>query len=992
MKVFHWFLGLCFLISIANSQSVEAASPVPAGLQSAIERVKNMKRSGASKKDIAAYVTRTVANRVTFLNHNSKKIDSVMGDAEIKKQLKRFDAFWDKGNLASDEFSAATWVWVNRIGQCNEGANTAFHILVMAYESINEILILNKGDHRFVILGDIKDIPNPFSPDDLRKLDDTYIVDPWDGKSFSTKDLSFFDWFQHGQGNRVDEVSYGYYMSQYNKWLTWCKKNPVEYRKWLHGESDTEAEEIVEHEKTMKSMLAQYQKEINKLKALKEQILQKGKSDLEKIQSNMWEAVSIQRYLQEQEALILSLVDQGKNFCDEARLLHQKIIALSAAMEDGETLVNTKINLAKDRKANCKTDEDGVFIKNNYQAAQDALAIMKKAKEGAFERLVEINIKLEQIKKIDVELSKHDSDAWKETRRKHEELLEEIPQYLDQLRTGLQDAKGFPGKVQELKNKIEGSKQHYIQYFPGAEAEFDKLINKVNSIRLYYVIDLAGLSDLSQEYQTAQTALDTPTRNDSRLFMGAPPLVNCFTNAESKKIMDKIDETFLGGLFAIKANEHLSTGCRSVSSVPPKKKPSKKSDTSKIGGTPSPNIADTTPDDTPPKSVFGGLIIGGPSKISVGQGAQFTALDGGGDPYPAKGSFAWINTREDIMVLSKSGTSAHALGFKPGSATIILKYEGMTAYRDIKIIEKENSASNQSDDDLIGTSGGEVDDSDANDDKIGTSGGDVDQNNQLSQQCSELIDLIVWSLNRNDTDAARNYTNRALALGCNVNASAVAGEIANINKTNQEQERTAQNHQPQGQAQRPQQSQNQTNWMDVMGTIIKGVQDIQQGHKKPPKKTPTLSTTSDPFPSSGTTFPPIPTDSTPTYYPGTGTGSGGGWGAGSQTTNTEESNKCGRIVPKEKLTKLRNAYKIKAKNWSHVAGYDYMYGPSGWIHYLNIYLAEDKYEKNVESWKKAVNCVDGCVSAYPKGTNIPDHVYRQFKNCVRKCKLTRCSP
>jgi hypothetical protein len=220
----------------------------------------------------------------------------------------------------------------------------------------------------------------------------------------------------------------------------------------------------------------------------------------------------------------------------------------------------------------------------------------------------------------------------------------------------------------------------------------------------------------------------------------------------------------------------------------------------------------------------------------------------------------------------------------------------------------------------------------------------------------------------------------------------VAGEIANINKTNQEQERTAQNHQPQGQAQRPQQSQNQTNWMDVMGTIIKGVQDIQQGHKKPPKKTPTLSTTSDPFPSSGTTFPPIPTDSTPTYYPGTGTGSGGGWGAGSQTTNTEESNKCGRIVPKEKLTKLRNAYKIKAKNWSHVAGYDYMYGPSGWIHYLNIYLAEDKYEKNVESWKKAVNCVDGCVSAYPKGTNIPDHVYRQFKNCVRKCKLTRCSP
>ena len=96
-----------------------------------------------------------------------------MGDAEITKNLKRFDAFWDQGNLASDEFSAAAWVWVNRIGQCNEGASTAFHILVMAYESTNEITTVTKGDHRFVILGDIKNIPDPFSADALRKLHNT---------------------------------------------------------------------------------------------------------------------------------------------------------------------------------------------------------------------------------------------------------------------------------------------------------------------------------------------------------------------------------------------------------------------------------------------------------------------------------------------------------------------------------------------------------------------------------------------------------------------------------------------------------------------------------------------------------------------------------------------------------------------------------------------------------------------------------------------------
>jgi hypothetical protein len=112
---------------------------------------------------------------------------------------------------------------------------------------------------------------------------------------------------------------------------------------------------------------------------------------------------------------------------------------------------------------------------------------------------------------------------------------------------------------------------------------------------------------------------------------------------------------------------------------------------------------------------------------------------------------------------------------------------------------------------------------------------------------------------------------------------------------------------------------------------------------------------------------------------------------GDHSTQSEPPNKCGRIIPKEELTGLREAYKIKAKSWSHAAAVDYMYGPSGWIHHLSVYLANDKYEKNVENWKKTVNCVDACVSAYPK-KNKSNQDYHQFIDCVKKCKLERCKP
>ena len=823
MKAVHCFLGLFFLISIVVSQSVDAGSPVPAGLESAIESVKKKIQAGASKKEIAAFVTRTVANRVTFLNHNSKKLDSFMGDAEIAKNLKRFNAFWDKGNLASDEFSAAVWVWTNRIGQCNEGASTAFHILVMAYESTDEIITVAKGDHRFVILGDAKNIPNIFSADDLRKLDNTYIVDPWDGVSFSTKDLSFFDWFQHGNGNTVTRFKYKFYKRKYDKFLTWCKKNPVEYQKWLHGLSDAEAEAAaeaeIEHEDSMNFKLDQHRKKIDALRALRNLIITTGSNSLDKAKYNLNVVEIIQATIKSYETKIVNHVDQGETACDEARKLHQKIIALSAAMEDGEALANTKIDLAKDRRANCKTDADGVFIKNNYQAAQDAYAIMIKAKDAALVAYTELKDKLEQIKGINDYLKKHDSTWWKEQRDKHKEFLKAVPQHLDQLETGIKDAKGFPSKIQALKKKIEASKKYYIQYFPGATAKFDQLISEVASIKLSYVIDHAGLSDLSQDYQTAQTALDTPTGNNPRLFRGAPPLINCFSDTSSKKVMDKIDEVFLRVLLVLKTSDYLRDGCKVKVAV---QEPPEDND----GSPPPPSVnTDGSTPGTPfaasgngsgqssSSNTMGGLIIVGPAELVAGQGITYTACDGTGVPYTS-GSFSWGFTDESIMNLGKSGNPVSGVGFKAGKVTIFVHYDGGdvysgTAWLDVKIKAKENN--------LFSTSGGE--DSEENENGQGnlfsTSGGEDSEDNENGQgnlfsssvdeqtgsslfssageeanktknQCNQLLGNISSALDRGDTVSAQNFTNSAFALGCDIDPVVLA-QVENIEKRNKEQ-------------------------------------------------------------------------------------------------------------------------------------------------------------------------------------------------------------
>ena len=792
MKVFHLFLGLFFLASIAVSPSVEAGDPIPAGLTSAINQVKKMKQAGASKKDIAAFVTRTVANRITFLNHSFHQKDgSFMVNDEIEKKVKRFNAWHYKNIMNKAPYSVGTWAWENRMGQCNESASVTFHILAMAFESTDEITIARKNvelivnDHAFVVWGDdVKNIPDAFSPDDLLKLDDSYIIDPWGGKSFSTKDLGRFDIYQHGNGVLYGSSNYRFYKRQYDKFLTWCKKNPVKYQKWLHG--DKKGEGIAEEKENMELFLNEYRAAVEELKETQEKIKQDESTFFTSANKKMQTASYLRNGIRKYEALIIASVDLGKDVCKQARLSQKKISDSLAVLVDGEVLVNSKIDAAKQRAPHCKTDEDSVFIKTNYQSGKKAFSLMKKIMDAVREFHFNMKDKLGQLKKINDKLiSIHNKAEWQDAKNKYDQYIEEVQRILDKLENipALKDE--LVADTTVLKNKVIKSRKYYIEIFPSSTTEFDQLIKDLDLIKPAKIFSMVEIDDLGERYKTLENTSFYTGRQD-KLLNGSPPLVNCLTIEDAKKMVDQSEEAFFWALLAIKDNELLSAGCKPVPSADLPEKSTKKPDPSTTSVTPPPNPTGTTPDKPPEKTIFGGLIIAGPSQITVGQGVSYIACDGAGDPY-TEGSFAWNHSREDLLVLSRSGNPASGTAFKPGKVIIFVIYEGMKAYMDLEIKPKEKS--------LFTSSGGEESDSD--EDLFNSSGGEEDQNQALDetgkhfkQQCSELVDLIVWSLNRHDADSAQRYTSRAVAFGCDINTGEVdrvASQIRDMKKREQEQ-------------------------------------------------------------------------------------------------------------------------------------------------------------------------------------------------------------
>ena len=749
-------LAILILSVIIPFVSFSQNPKAPSTLEGMVEAVKDMSANNVPKKQIASWMAEVLDDRVSNVND------------PIERHLDIRLIFQGEGDKLHDEYEAANiknydviakWTWDNKLGTCQDLASTVYYILDQAGVP-KDFRQLSTGKHQFTVWGLASDAdagnPDTWGPDAI-------VPDAWTGKTADSDDVKSGYWYLNGDPNvHAVDVTSGF------------------------------SNKSIDH----------LRESIDKAKVLRDRILEEGRENLDIAKTNLQEVYSILEedknnndLLKNYKTITSAIIDEGNQKCAEADKLQAKIKELSKVLKDGEAIINDTINQAKLRAVNCSAPEDNNFVKTSYQEAKDVFAISKKAKDGAFNYYVDINILFKQVEIInailDSEYSAFLNGNYKpvvvKDKKWHDNinnLLKPIPKHLEQLKLGIEKAKKFPDRVLIIKKEMEKIKKFYIQSFPKYDAIFNQLISEVESIKpINYVVDYAALSDMLNNYYKYNQAVSLYNSNimsRERQSKYKHHSINCFPIKSSKEEMDKIKAVFFRELRVIKDNKFLSDGCVPTSE-PMQEVAAEIPDTPDNGIDPPKIPTDTTATNTPDKSIFGGLSIGGPSEIIVGKGAQFIALDGIGDPFPNKGSFEWINTREGLMVLSRSGMTAHSLGFKPGKATIILKYEGMRAYKDINIVEKKKaSLSTSNDEEIISTIGGEVNKDEEDINSIGTTGGEVSGNNQLQEQCSELIDRITIFLNSFDIDAARDYTNRAVALGCNVNAGAVNALIAQI--------------------------------------------------------------------------------------------------------------------------------------------------------------------------------------------------------------------
>jgi hypothetical protein len=781
----------------------------PSTLEGMVEAVKEMSANKAPKKQIASWITRILDDRISNINSPERLLDPRLSiSSEGDKLHNEYEAATIKDNKV-----IANWTWNNQMGTCQDLANTVYYILNEAGVP-KDFRILDKGRHQFTVWGLAPDAdatnPDTWGPNAI-------VPDPWTGRTADSDDVKSGFWYLN------DDPELG---------LT----------------DETKKYDI--------NSIDLLRKEIEERKAEKNEILEKGinnhasiKFEFKLIDFLLSQYNAVNNY----ETRTSNLVDLGEYVCDEATNLRTKIFDLSKVMKDGEAIINTKINQANAR-ANCTTPEDNIFVKTSYQEAKQAFAISKKAKESASNYFKSIEIQLVQIKRFNAVLDssytsiKNNSlvtdNEWHKTAS---ERLLLIPDPLEQLKSGIEKEKANSKKSLILKKKIELSKKYYIQSFPKYETKFNQLISEIESIAsIHYIVNNTQLSDLQDKYNRLQEALlySPKARKNRDQVKIKHYAINCFSIESTKKEKDKIEEVFFRELLLIKDNEHLSAGCVPAATEETQEVATATLSTADSGIDPPCTVTatDSIATKTSDKSVFGGLTIAGPSQIIVGQGAQFIALDGAGAPYPNEGSFEWLNTREGLMVLSGSGMMALALGLKPGKATIILKYDGMTEYKEIKIVEMEKVSLSTSKDDedinSIGTTGGEVNDEEDTD-YIGTTGGEVSEDNELQEQCSEIVDRILIFLNSFDVDNARTYTNKALALSCDVNTGAVyalIAQIENIKKEEQEeweQQYADQNIQKKSDAERSQKrNQNFNEIMNLLGEKFTAFSDSNERQRQ----------------------------------------------------------------------------------------------------------------------------------------------------------------
>lgn len=575
------------------------------------------------------------------------------------------------------------------------------------------------------------------------------------------------------------------------------------------------------------------QEELNKLKALIAKNDQEGIINYNQIKGNLGKAFgiltddkNIADEINNYENICSVFVAEGNQLCNEATSLQSKIQELYRVLVDDEAIMNEKINQAIATTANCTSPADNNFVKTSYQEAVAVFATSENAREEAFNYYVDINIRFKQINTINKSLDSlynyidlylllnKDNDRY----NKLNSLLKPMPKQLEQLEFGMEEAKNFPDKIQKLEKNIEDARAAYdLTTFSEYEAKFNQLINDAGLLQPSpYVVNLATLSDLYDEhnkYELNASYLSNDRHREKTINRHA---ISCFPIESTEIELDRIEEVLFGERLLLKTNERLRKGCVPVPTPTTQNDSTTKPATANNPPPPKPTT-NTNTTQKPEKSTFGGLAIGGPSQITVGKGTQFIALDAAGDPYSNTGDFHWMSSREDLMFMSNSG---NALGLKSGYATIILKYDGVTKYKDVEIIENDNIAENTFSN---------------NED---SNGGDSN-NNSHKEKCDELIALISIYLNIPDINLARSTANKAVAYGCNLNIGELNNAIAQIEKQKkEEQERwereyaaQAAERQREDERKRRERNQNLNNFVNLLGEqLASTMSDQNQDH------------------------------------------------------------------------------------------------------------------------------------------------------------------
>lgn len=150
-----------------------------------VSNIVELRRAGKPRNEIAQWVTDVVDARLRASNRSERDERGAIP----KKDWLKFDRWRQDGIEVDDPWAATHWAWQNRLGQCNESAYMAYHLLIMGLQSsgvsdpTEELRMFTCGEHVYLIWGVPSTVKKYIgvTKEDFLSWNDAWIIDPWVG-------------------------------------------------------------------------------------------------------------------------------------------------------------------------------------------------------------------------------------------------------------------------------------------------------------------------------------------------------------------------------------------------------------------------------------------------------------------------------------------------------------------------------------------------------------------------------------------------------------------------------------------------------------------------------------------------------------------------------------------------------------------------------------------------------------------------------------------